>query len=40
VSFTAKPGVRYLITGAMEDGKPLIWVENDETDEVVSEKVR
>lgn len=40
VSFTAKPGVRYQITGAMDDGRPLIWVENDQTDEVVSEKVR
>jgi hypothetical protein len=27
VSFTALPGYRYLLDGAMEDGKPKIWVE-------------
>lgn len=27
VSFTALPGYRYLVDGAMEDGKPKIWVE-------------
>lgn len=26
VSFTALPGRRYLINGAMEDGKPKIWI--------------
>ena len=40
VSFEAKPGRRYHITGAMEDGKPTIWVQDDETEEIVSEKAR
>lgn len=29
VSFTAEPGKRYLLTGAMVDGKPKIWVEEE-----------
>ena len=29
VSFTAKPGIRYLVNGAMVDGKPKIWVEEE-----------
>lgn len=27
LSFTALPGHRYLLTGAMVDGKPKVWVE-------------
>jgi hypothetical protein len=29
VSFTAQPGIRYLLNGAMVDGKPKIWVEEE-----------
>jgi hypothetical protein len=29
VSFTALPGRRYLVNGAMVDGKPKIWVEEE-----------
>ena len=29
VSFTAEPGKRYVLNGAMEDGKPKIWVEEE-----------
>ena len=29
VSFTAEPGKRYLLNGAMVDGKPKIWVEEE-----------
>ena len=29
VSFTAQPGIRYLVNGAMVDGKPKIWVEEE-----------
>jgi hypothetical protein len=29
ISFTAEPGKRYLLTGAMVDGKPKIWVEEE-----------
>jgi hypothetical protein len=29
VSFTAEPGKRYLLTGAMVDGKPKVWVEEE-----------
>ena len=35
VSFTALPGRRYLVNGAMVDGKPQVWV-----DEVVEEDTR
>jgi hypothetical protein len=35
VSFTAQPGRRYLVNGAMVDGKAQIWV-----DEVVEEDTR
>ncbi len=29
VLFTAQPGIRYLLNGAMVDGKPKIWVEEE-----------
>ena len=29
VSFTAEPGRRYLINGAMVDGKPKVWVDEE-----------
>lgn len=29
VSFTAEPGKRYLLNGAMVDGKPKVWVEEE-----------
>jgi hypothetical protein len=29
VSFTAQPGIRYLLNGAMVDGKPKVWVEEE-----------
>ncbi len=29
VSFTARPGRRYLVNGALVDGKPKIWVEEE-----------
>ena len=29
VSFTAEPGKRYILNGAMEDGKPKVWVEEE-----------
>jgi hypothetical protein len=29
VSFTALPGRRYLVNGAMSDGKPKIWVDEE-----------
>jgi len=29
VSFTALPGRRYLVNGAMENGKPKVWVEEE-----------
>ncbi|NIP81820.1 MAG: hypothetical protein GWM90_22410 [Gemmatimonadetes bacterium] len=33
VSFTAEPGKRYLLNGAMEDGKPKLWVEEESYDQ-------
>ena len=29
VSFSAQPGIRYLVNGAMVDGKPKVWVEEE-----------
>jgi hypothetical protein len=29
VSFTALPGRRYLVNGAMVDGKPKVWIEEE-----------
>ncbi len=29
VSFSAQPGRRYLVNGAMVDGKPKVWVEEE-----------
>ncbi len=29
VSFTALPGRRYLVNGAMVDGKPKVWVDEE-----------
>jgi hypothetical protein len=29
VSFTAEPGRRYLVNGAMVDGKPKIWIDEE-----------
>lgn len=36
VQFTADPGKRYHLNGDVEDGKPTIWIVDDQTDEVVS----
>ena len=37
VSFTALPGRRYLVNGAMVDGKPKVWVDEETNERIPGE---